>query len=681
MSTFITFKTAAGMHQRKAILLLALMQTMSSIVIGQRIDTTAASIDLQLKDNKAVFSSALRPLHPIAGAPEAFYSYYWEFGDGNFSFAENPAHVYKDTGDYDVRLFATNNYDDGKPPPLRPKRIKVRSKNNTYALDKSPGFFKQGGAIEMKVNCMPKPDEDMVLVMGYRNQSQSNPVNGSMLLFYNERQFRKNNFDFSEERTYNNETKVALRDITAYVPSQEIMQDVASRNTGGPNEQLAVGSGQWAGDGGFFGGNLSQLIAAKQKQFRANNAWRFTNLGQGEEKYFFITLHTTQEMIKDTNAVLELTGMFIPDNPGAEIEEYALELQIVASHDPNRMMLKNRRLSYRFTGKHKEMNYTVRFQNTGMGPARQVTVAVAVPPMMDARSIEIMDHYPKAGYCSKVVGPMQSCFDTIIHKDSVFVVFKDIYLPGIRQSGMRDPDSTVGFVKYRMHFSKELKKLPFESNASIVFDKNPAIHTNSPRGYFKPGTSTGISTGYNFFLGSGMKDANYFSVGASISPYAPFKKYLQAEIYLGYLNFPESLTDARTENKDTTFNPGLYHIFAREIYAASKIIKLDLVPLQLRKNFNDWVGGGVGTQLSFNAWTKNNNREVIHLVQQQQPNPPPITVEKTYDATKWFGYIDVAAFADLQLGRVRVGPAVGLRFLHYFRNQVNGLFVYATWRF
>ena len=672
MSTFITYKTTAGMHQRKAILFLALMQTMSSIVIGQRIDTAAASIDLQLKDNKAVFSTSLRPLRQIAGAPEAFYSYYWEFGDGNFSFAENPAHVYRDTGTYDVRLFATNNYDDGKPPPLRPKKVKVRSKNSSYAFDRSPGFFKQAGAIEMKVNCMPKPDEDMVLVMGYRNQNQSSAVNGSMLLFYNERQFRKNNFDFSEERTYNNETKVALRDVIVYAPSQQIMQDVAFRNTGGPSEELA-------GEQGFYAGNLAELIALKQKKFRANNAWRFTNLEQGEEKYFFITLHTTPEMLKDTNAVLELTGMFIPDNPGAEIEEYALELQIVASHDPNRMMLKNRRLSYRFTGKNKEMNYTVRFQNTGKGPSHLVTVAVAVPPMMDPRSIEILDRYPKAGYCSQVVGPMQSCFDTIIHKDSVFFVFRNIYLPGLRQEGMRDPDSTVGFVKYRMHFSKELKKLPFESNASIVFDNNPAIRTNSPKGYFKPGNSPGIVAGYNFFLGSNMKDQNYFSIGASISPYAPFKKYLQAELYLGYLSFPEALSDMRTENKDTTFNSGIYHIFARETYTASKIIKLDIVPLQLRKNFNDWIGAGAGVQLSINASTKSNIREVIHMV--QQPNPTPIVAEKTYNTNKAFGYVDVAAFADLQLGRVRVGPAVGLRFLHYFRKQVNGLFVYGTWRF
>ncbi len=661
------------MLQKKAIMLLGLFQTMIFIANGQRTDTTSVTINLQLTNNLAGFSSVLRPLQQIAGAPEAFYSYYWEFGDGHFSFEENPRHVYRDTGSYDARLFATNNYDDGKPPPIRPKPVRVRSKNNTYALDKSPAFFKQGGSIEMKVNCMPRPDEDMVLVMGYRNQGQPAPMNGSMILFYNERQFRKNNFDFSEERTYHNEKKASLSSVIAFAPMDEIMETASSTMMSGPNASFEDRNA------GFFAGKLTELIALKQKMFRQNNVWRFSGLEQGEEKYFFVTLHTTPEMLKDTNTVVELSGMFIPDNPGAEIEEYALELQIVASHDPNRMMLKNRRMSYRFTGKKKEMNYTIRFQNTGRGPSRQVTVAVGVPSMLDARSLEILDFYPRCVFCNSITRPRQSCLDTILRKDSIYFIFKDIYLPGLRQRGTSDPDSTIGYVKYRMHFNKELKKLPFESNASIVFDNNTPIYTNSPRGYFKPGNSPGLAAGYNMFLGSNVKQEHYFSIGGTISPYAPYKKYLQAELYLGYLQLPEELAETRTDNKDTTINnSGTFHIFGREIYTRSKVIKLDIVPLQLRKNMNDWVGAGIGTQLSFNASTKQNNRETLHMI--QQPNPTPITLEKTYAATTWFIGFDAAVFADLQVGRVRVGPVAGIRFLHYFRVPRNCLFLYAAWR-
>ena len=670
MSKFIAYQnTPKPVHPKKAILLLILMQTMILIAMGQRIDTSAANINFQLTNNQAIFSSVLRPLQQIAGAPEAFYAYYWEFGDGQFSFEEKPKHVYRDTGLFNARLFATNNYDDGKPPPLKPKPVKVKSKNSSYAVNKNPSFFKQGGAIEMRVNCMPRPDEDMVLIIGYRNEKETTAMNGSMVLFYNERQFRKNNFDYSEERTYNNEQKTALSSIMAYMPADQNLElnAVAGPNAFVENESF-----------GYYGGNLAELIAAKQKTFRQNQTWRFNNLEKGGEKYFFITLHTTPEMIKDTNAVVELTGMFIPDNPALEIEEYTIELQIVASHDPNRMMLKNRRLNYRFTGKKKEMTYTVRFQNTGKGPARQASVAVSVPAMMDANSVEIIDYYPKPVFCKAATRSNQSCLDTIIHKDSIYFVFKNIYLPGLRQQGFSDPDSTMGFIKYRMHFNKELKKLPFVSNAAIVFDNNKPIYTNNQKGYFKPGKSYGVIASYNFFFGKNANNQNYFSIGGSISPYAPHRKYLQGELYAGYLQFPERLIDNRTENKDTVINNATFHIFRREGYAKSKIIKLDLVAAQLRYNFLNWVGAGLGTILSFDAFTKTNNRQVIYM--QQQPNPTPIIIGKEFPTSKWFSNIDVAVFADVQFGRVRVGPVLGARFIHYFRVPRNGLYVYLAWR-
>jgi len=670
MSKFITYQNAPKpVHPKKAILLIILMQTMILIAMGQRIDTSIANINFLLTNNQANFSSTLRPLQQIAGAPEAFYSYFWEFGNGQFSFEEKPRHIYRDTGLFNARLFATNNYDDGKPPPLKPKPVKVKSKGNMNIANTNPSFFKKGGAIEMRVNAMPRPDEDMVLIIGYRNENETTAMSGSMVLFYNERQFKKNNFDLSEERTYNNEQKTSLSNIMAYEPGN---QDPQTNMLAGPNASLVNEAA------GYYGGNLAELVAAKQKIFRQNQTWRFNNLEKGGEKYFFITLHTTPEMIKDTNAVVELSGMFVPDNPALGIEEYTIELQIVASHDPNRMMLKNRRLNYRFTGKKKEMTYTVRFQNTGRGPARQASVAVSVPAMMDAGSVEILDYYPKAAFCRSVAMRGRSCFDTIIHKDSIYFIFNNIYLPGLRQQGFSDPDSTIGFVKYRLQFNNKLKKLPFISNAAIVFDNNKPIYTNNQKGYFKPGKSYGVIAGYNFYFDKNLKEENYFSIGGSISPYAPYRKYLQEELYLGYLQFPERQVGFGTVNKDTIINSVQYHIFQRETFARPKIIKLDIVPLQLRYNFLNWMGGGIGSILSFNAYNRSNNREVIYM--QQQPNPTPIIVSKEYPISKWFTGFDAALFADVQFGRVRVGPVVGARFIHYFRVPRNGLYAYLAWR-
>ena len=363
------------------------------------------------------------------------------------------------------------------------------------------------------------------------------------------------------------------------------------------------------------------------------------------------------------------------------MEEYSLELAIVASHDPNRMMLKNRRLNYRFTGTKKEMQYRVRFQNTGKGPATNVTLGIAVPAVLDPRSTEILDHYPHCVPCDSAYAG-QSCLDTLIRNDSILFVFKNIYLHGLRQEGFSDPDSTTGFVKYKMHFNKELKKLPFESRAVIIFDRQPPVITNGSRGYFQPGNSPAVLLGYNRPVANnnnpGDEEEDYFTIGVGISPYSPYKKYLQAEALLAYLKQPERFISSRIENKDTVINAVNYRILQREVYASSTIIKLELVPLQLRYNIVDWVGFGAGTAVSFNAYTRSKAREVLLLI--QPPNPGQFIRQKTYNVTNWFTRFDLGLFGDIQLGTVRVGPALGLRFLHYFLFPQNRLIIYATLR-
>ncbi|MDQ7950138.1 MAG: hypothetical protein REI93_14890, partial [Pedobacter sp.] len=139
------------------------------------VDTAAAKVIATTENGATKFTSELRPLRPIAGAPAPFYTYFWEFGDGGFSFEKEPIHYYKTTDSVKVRLYATNNYDDGKRPPTKPKPIKPAATKPMIASNNSenPSFFKMGGSIEMKSNCMPKPGDDMMLVFGYRNKLES----------------------------------------------------------------------------------------------------------------------------------------------------------------------------------------------------------------------------------------------------------------------------------------------------------------------------------------------------------------------------------------------------------------------------------------------------------------------------------------------------------------------------
>ena len=674
LSKFIVHQKQLFMHRLQAILFLALMQV-SVIVTAQKNDTAAAAVNYQLKDNEASFNCSLRTLHQIPGAPEPFYSYFWEFGDGSFSFQPKPIHIFKDSGWYDVRLYATNNYDDGKAPPTRPKKIRVNSPQKRYLASNESYFFRKGGTIEMKVNRMPKPDEDMVLIVGYRNQNQPVPAGGSLLLFYNDKVFKQNSFDLSEARTYNDEKRTSLNSISFL--SEESIETDPSRTSSGPNTSSLS---ETVFQQNYFSGTVAKLITSKQKLYRQNAAWSFQNLQQGEEKFFFITLHTTPEMLSDTNKLITLTGMFVPDNAEGQIEEYNLELQIVASHDPNRMMLKNQRLNYRFTSSNKEMQYTVRFQNTGQGAAKQIRVGVGIPAMLDPSSVEILDYYPKVKFCDSTATDA-TCLDTVVTKDSVYFIFKNVYLPGLREEGMNDPDSCVGYVKYRLHFKKQLKKLPFESNAAIVFDNNAPVYTNSPKGYFKPGNSPAFILARNQLLGNPVgktfSDEHFWMIGASLSPYSPYQKYLQAEAFLGYLKGPEQFY-GRVQNRDTTINNTLYFLVSKDTWVRDKIFKLNLVPVELRYNFMDYVGGGIGAQFSFDALVISSYRAEMFLVNQSTSQSTQMT--STYNKTQWLKNFDGALFADVQLGMVRVGPVGGIRFLHYFRFPQNRLMLYAAWR-
>src|SRR5258706_5065831 len=102
---------------RKTGLTVLLVVTIGGFCKAQ--DSIPPEIRVEEKGDSVHFSSSLRPLRQIAGAPSSFYTYFWELGDGRFSFEKEPLYSYRDTGLYQVRLYATNNYDDGKAHPTR----------------------------------------------------------------------------------------------------------------------------------------------------------------------------------------------------------------------------------------------------------------------------------------------------------------------------------------------------------------------------------------------------------------------------------------------------------------------------------------------------------------------------------------------------------------------------------
>jgi hypothetical protein len=660
------------MRLHKLLLLLIFLLCFMNRPEAQASDTVAAQIEPSIENNKVRFGSVLRPLRQIAGAPQAFYTYFWEFGDGTYSFEKEPVHVYKDTGLYQVRLYATNNYDDGKKPPTKPRPVPV-NKRNMLAGHKTPSFFKGNGSLEVKTNQMPKPGEEMVLLIGYRNRTDNKleKMSGSIMFLYNEKQFSQNSFDIADVRNYYQEKSIDLDSLLAFAPPDPFL----------PAEQEFRHKGWFTANAGNSIPTadkqaLQHFLKQEMNTFRKHQIWRVHDVQPGEEKLMFLSVNTLPEMIKDTNAVVTITALFIPDDPSLDLEKFDLELPVVASHDPNRISLKNRKLNYRFTGKDKDNVYKIRFQNTGKGPAKKVAITVTVPGLLNTATVDIIDMKPACSWCDTSYAG-RSCMDTIITKDSIQFIFNNIYLAGMQQDGISDPDSTMGYIRYRIRFDKRMKKIPFASRAAIVFDKNEPVYTNRSEGKFRKGISPGIIVGNGIPLGN--TQAATRNIGVTLSEYAAFKKYFQWELYLQPTRNYESFIGRRFGG-DTTINRVNYKIEYRDIYQKEKVLSVEAVPLEFRYNLASFVSAGAGGIVSTEI-----NRTTTRFVRTrlQQPNSTNLDFvegeqgSRTQSFATWRGGL----FADVQLGKIRVGPAAGLRYLHYFKPTYQSVLLYVSWKF
>ena len=684
---------------KKAGLALLLIVSLGSYCKAQ--DSIPPEIRVEERGDSIHFSALLRPLRQIAGAPSSFYTYFWELGDGRFSFDKDPLYAYRDTGLYQVRLFATNNYDDGKAPPTRPRPVKIRKKPNG-ANSWASHFFHSNGNIEMKINRNPRPGENFVTLVGYRNQS-ADSLGGSIVLFFNERQFGQQAFALTEKRTYNGEDSSSLGTLMAsLIPQNESLAisgqpDPVEKNSGlthqaaGRSEEEAGWAGAYRASNGedlvpmdipvSFTSEARSMLHTLQNTYQQHTVLHFPAVAAGEEKFLFMDMNTLPGMLQDTNAMVSLTAMLVPDNPALAPEVYQLDMQVVASHDPNRMQLKSRRINYRFMGKKKELTYRVQFQNTGKGPAKRISIGIAVPKQLNTKSIELKSMSPVCRWCDSAYN-RQSCIDTIRTDDSVYFVFNNIYLPGLQQEGVTNKDSTQGFVEYSIRFRKKPKKIPFSTRAAIVFDKNEPVFTNKATARFIKGLSPGIMVGYSALPSSGGYSARGpLQFGYVLAPYAPSRPYFQVEVFVGLLQQDAFNSTVVQTQQDTVIGNLKYLITGRSTKTTTQRNSFEITPLHYRYNISNWLGVGLGAMVQVNLSQQTTVEKKVYFINQLLPLNVMTSVSSTKSGTQWLGNWNAAPFADIQVGRVRTGPVLGLRYLRLLKGDItNRFFLYAGFK-
>ncbi len=641
----------------------------------------------KINANKVEFQAELSPLRQIAGAPKSFWTSFWEFGDGAYSFQENPKHQYKEEGDYTVRLAATNNYDDGKPPLTRPKNITISTINNLdeSSINEEHHLIENNNGLRLQNNREPRPNEKMQVILSYGNDKNYH-TNGKLYIFFNEKKYKDNNFTLTDVRTHHNE--------------EETEDEFIAYNTIKSKNDLIKTTGISTFLNHKFLKDTTRLdlqnsLESSKLFYKNYKVWNVDNVKPNEERNMFFTLETTPEMLKDTSAIITIRSIYVPER-GKNLHKITeKEMEIVTSHDPNKMAVNQTFLNYRLV-RFKRLKYKVRFQNNGEGPASLIKLNVDIPEMLDKSTLKVIDMYPKVPMCPLGKKVTYSCMDTIIMKDKISFQFKNIYLPGSNQKGVMEKDSTKGFVKYSMKFGKNFHKVKSKSRTAIIFDKNEPIITNSSTSRFTTGLSIGVKAGYNHFFTSDENmdfnkvnhdavldtKAKGFFLGATFSPYKSYKWYVQAEIMAN----TQHITSTSNQQTNDDNIAGLLTI--SKIKRTTELIKnsIDIVPISVRYNFNAIFAAGAGIQTNINVYQKainitdktvyfNENGQIGQELTDYNEN---ICI-KNYN--KDLSLNNYGLFLDLTAGISRIGPSVGVRYIHNFKNPTKQLHAYAVWKF
>lgn len=638
--------------------------------------TREATIIYTVNGNKVSFNPDIPELNQIAGAPKAFYTYYWEFGDGSYSFQKQPVHTYKNKGNYKSQLSVTNNYDDGKPPSTRPKEVAIKDDALDTSENEKHQLITAYNGFRIQTNRDPIPDEEMQLVLSYANEKEY-PTSGKVYLFFNERKYKAKNFELTDTRLYNNEQEVFDDVIAAnnsYISRDELIQTTGISTF--INEKLLVTD--------TLRQNLPLTLEEAKAYYQDVKVLNFDEMQSNEERNMFFSLKTTPEMLKDTSAVISIRSIYVPERGNDTHKVLTKEMEIVTSHDPNKMAVYDTRLNYRLV-RFKNLKYKVRFQNDGEGPARLIKLNVDIPEMLDKSTLKVLEMYPECPICPEEE-VNYSCLDTIIMKDRISFQFKNIYLPGTAQKGVHDKDSTKGFVKYSLKFGKDFHKVKSKSKTEIIFDKNDPIITNTSTSRFSPGISIGAKAGYNSF--PDLQDSKSYFVGATISPYKSYKKYLQAEIMLGTHEFADFSTDGDgvpvevVQLSDGTVVDSAMRF--DEISNSYSKLTIDVVPISFRYNLNGVIGLGIGPQISLDVSNKVEktinssyytyfNQRIGKLI-----DGAATSISSTDKVP--FSDIKYGIFGDITIGASRIGPSIGARYIYNFNEPNSQLHFYAIWK-
>ena len=518
----------------------------------------------------------------------------------------------------------------------------------------------------LKRNREPVPNEEMVMVMSYKNPKDY-VSNGKLHLFYNEQKYKANNFNVKDIRMYHNERLVMDEESFVYANDIDDGQVLTASSEGGMifyNFQELDTINKT---------NLPLTLEESKEYYKNWNLLEFDNLQANEERNIFITLETPPEMLKDTSAIISVRGVYVPDGNYDNHQVKDMEMEIVTSHDPNKMSSNGTFMNYRLV-RFKRLKYKIKFQNNGEGPARTIRLETDLPDMFDKTTLKVVDLYPKCEICPKEE-VAYSCLETKFTDTQVIFTFKNIYLPGTEQKGVKEKDSTKGFVKYSIKFGKDFHKKKTKSQTAIIFDKNDPIITNYSTTRFLPGISIGAKMGYTYY--SGLQESASYFLGATVSPYKSYRWYWQVELLNSFHSYDSNttITEGIVDGAQ-----GFKHLQRTTASSSFENINWE-VPVLARYNINNYLGLGAGVQANFNISEKQTEGLLIEDFEGDTDRFLLDSRMMETETSESFTSFKAGLLFELTAGFARIGPSVGARYVLNSDSDFNYWQFYAIWKF
>ncbi len=213
-----------------------------------------------------------------------------------------------------------------------------------------------------------------------------------------------------------------------------------------------------------------------------------------ETKNYIVTL----KMPPGTASLPELDfEIVVFDDADNMLEEYAYSDQLRCSYDPNdKKEFPDRMGPENLTLFEEDLEYKIRFQNNGNDTAFQVRIIDELDPNIDASTIRVMQsNHPVA---------------ITIEGSTLEFLFEDINLV----DSMTSYDDSQGFVTFRCNVKEgTAENTQVTNTASIIFDSNQPIITNSTLNTFVSELCADVTTELNVSICDGEEFNGYGESG------------------------------------------------------------------------------------------------------------------------------------------------------------------------